>query len=98
MTQAFLHHLGSFVARASQTHADDQQMQARLQQLADNLSPKQNLGCGSLYVLGSRGGHAQHHNLRLVRACEASGGVDDGSSGYYCSAHHMDKRRLLQNS
>ena len=31
MTQAFLHHLGSFVARASQTHADDQQMQARLQ-------------------------------------------------------------------
>ncbi len=47
---------------------------------------------------GSRGGHAQHHNLRLVRACEASGGVDDGSSGYYCSAHHMDKRRLLQNS
>lgn len=52
MTQAFLHHLGSFVARASQTHADDQQMQARLQQLADDLSPKQNLGCGSLYVLG----------------------------------------------
>ena len=43
MTQAFLHHLGPFVARASQAHADDQQMLTRLQQLADDLSPRLNL-------------------------------------------------------
>ncbi len=59
MTQAFLHHLGPFVARASQAHADDQQMLTRLQQLADDLSPRLNL----------QGLH-QHNEVAIEAQCQ----------------------------